>query len=353
MDNVTATGNSMQDIAKRVEAALDNEAAVVEEPKKVNDDVVLEDADLETDELPEGDDTDSENDEGSDLDNIASDEDLTLADYLGIAEDRLIVKDDGKVFLNAIIDGESKEVPLNELATSYQMQGHVNNKSMALEAERKEFLEIRNKAAAELQTRLEGVKALSKVMEDQLVGEYDSIDWNRLRAENPGEWTALRQDYAERAQEIQRAQALASEEATRIRQEAAKEAQVLYSEHIKKQLDQMITQNPTWQDPTVMTKEVSGISKFAQETYGFGPEDMKLVTDARLMSLIQDAKKFREGSKGIETKRDKPVPKFIKPGASKQVAASTAKARSVKAKRGALKKSGSVQDTANLILDRM
>jgi hypothetical protein len=356
----TATDKSMQDIATSIEDRMYPQQekaaelkAAEQEPLKEDDDVVVEDATLETDELPETDDTESETDDGSDLENIANEDELTLADYLGIDEDKLIVKDDGTVFLNAVIDGEAKEVPLSELATSYQMQGHVNNKSMALETERKEFQEVRNKAAAELTTRLEGVSALSKVMEEGLVKEFNGIDWDRLRAENPGEWTALRQDYAERAQEIQRAQALAQEESTRLRTEAAQEAETAHNAHTAKQLDQMIVNNPTWSDENVMTKEVTGISKFAQETYGFTPDDMRLVTDSRLMSMIQDAKKFRDGIKGVEKKLLKNVPKFIKPGASKQVAAKTAKARAVKAKRGALRKSGSVQDTANLILDRM
>tara|TARA_R110000803_G_scaffold11850_2_gene35030 strand:- start:2539 stop:3612 length:1074 start_codon:yes stop_codon:yes gene_type:complete len=357
MDNAPAT-KSMQDIATSIEDRMypdqeppAEEQAVGNEPKKETDEVVIEDA--IDDELPIDDDTDSETDDGSDLENIASEEDLTLADYLGVDEEKLIVKDDGKVFYNAIIDGKPTEVPLSELATSYQMQGHVNNKSMALETERKEFQETRNKAAAELQTRLQGVETLSKVMEEQLVGEYNSIDWERLRFENPGEWTALRQDYAEKAQEIKRAQGLAKEEGQRLQNEQQQEAQGKFQNHLKEQFGKMIIDNPTWQDEAVMTKEVGAIGKFVQETYGYSPQDAATITDSRLMSMVQDAKRYREGLKGVEEKLNKPVPKFIKPGASKQVAASTAKARKVKAQRGKLRKTGSVQDTANLILDRM
>ena len=44
------------------------------------------------------------------------------------------------------------------------------------------------------------------MVEEQLVSEFNGIDWDRLRAENPSEWSAMRQEYAERAQKIQQIQ---------------------------------------------------------------------------------------------------------------------------------------------------
>ena len=143
MSDVAATDNSAQGISSRVEDALfgeDNTAELNEN----HDDVASDDEEI----LPGDDDTDSEDDDGSDgLEGELTEEELTLAGYLGIDEERLIVDEEGNISFNALVDGESKAVPLSELAKSFQLQGHVNNKSIALENERKEFEEQRNTVA--------------------------------------------------------------------------------------------------------------------------------------------------------------------------------------------------------------
>jgi hypothetical protein len=351
MDTETSTGIPAKDLVSVIETKLYG----TEEPEDTTDaDVVGEDDDLPTgDDLPDADDTDADEDEeGSDLDDIAE-EDLSLAAYLGVDEDKLTVAEDGSVALDTIVDGETTSVPLTELVKSYQVQGHVNNKSIALEGERKEFESTRNEVSTQLKERLEGVANLSKVLEEMVVEDYNGIDWDTLRTQDPAEWGALRQQFAEKAQRVQQAQTLMMEEGKRLIEEGQTTSTAREGEYLKGEVDKMIVNNPGWNDPKVMTEEVGSLRKFAMDSYGFDDNDMKLVTDNRLISLIQDAKKFREGTKQAKVKLEKRVPKAIKPGAAVKGKKQTANARAVKAKRGALRKSGSIQDTANLLVDRM
>lgn len=336
---------SAQDVQARIENSLYPEEVVddaPQEPIEDDSDEVLEDAD----ELPDDDDSEDEDEEGSD--------DYTLAKYLGVDEERIVVGEDGSVSLKAVIDGETKDVPLSELAKSFQLQGHVNNKSIALENERKEFEGTKQKAIEEIQTRIQGVTALNKMAEDQLVSEFNNIDWDKLRTQNPSEWTALRQEYSERAQQIQQAQALAGEEQQRLQQEQQQVSQQQQQARLQQEFGKMLENNPAWADDTVRKAELDSMKNFLTSAYQFGEEDMQYVTDSRLVSLIQDAMKYRNNSEAGQKKIVKQVPKFQKPGAQKASSANLTKARAVKAKREAVKKSnGNINDVASLIADRM
>ena len=361
-ETATSEKQEMQDISDRVEAALFGS----DEPKKdsdddvASDDVIIDSDDVsdedlvDEDELPDDDDTDSdEDDEGSDLDDIAAEDELSLADYLGIPEENLLVSDEGAVAFKAIIDGEAVEVPLTELAKSFQMQGHVNNKSIALETERREFHEKRDAALGEIQTRLQGATKLMDLAETELVSEYNRIDWDNLRVRKPEEWSAKRQEFAERAQKIKQTKELIGEESTRITEEQAKEIFEAQQKILKEETDKIITANPTWADEAVFKEAQVKMKDFLSSTYGYTDEDFATVMDSRLIALIQDAQKYREGTKTVKKKITKKVPKFRKPGANRKDSASLAKARKTKALKAKAKKTGHISDIANVLESRM
>ena len=356
MGHETATEQSMQDISSRLEGSLsengsDDLSGATELPNSI-DDVALEDDES----LPAGDDTDSDDDDGSeDLAAIAEEDDgdYTLAGYLGLDEDKLSVQEDGSVSFNAIINGETKSVPLKELAASYQLQGHVNNKSIALETERKEFETQRVDAATKITGQLEHANQLTKMVEEQLVGDFNKIDWNRLRTENPSEWSALRQEYAEKAQRVQGIQSQISTQQKQASDEQQFEMKKQEQEYLTDQMGKMVIANPTWSDKTVMKADTGALKSFLSDSYGFSDADFEMVTDHRLVHLIQDAKAYRSGKKTAQVKITKGVPKFQKPGAAKGNAASLEKARSSKRQKAAFKKTGNTQDTANILLNRM
>ena len=345
--NDTATEQSAQDITGRIESQLYGS----EEPEKtVDEKTVLDDAE----ELPESDDVDSDEEEDGSVDEekTGEEQEETLATYLGVDEERVVVGDDGSVSINTIVDGETKAVPLKDVVASYQLQGHVNNKSMALETERKEFEEQQKQVVQDLQTRSEGVMALSKVLENQLVSEYNSIDWERLRTENPAEWTALRQEYSDKANQIQSAQSSIVEDYNRNMSEQQKKMETQNQQDMNAEFQKVLADNPDWVDETKRKEQIGELRTFLS-TYGYADGDMDTVSDHRLIRLIKDAKSYRDGKKIAASKKVNNVPKFQKSSAAKASAANASKARSIKAKRAAVKKTGSIGDVAKLLLDRM
>lgn len=351
VDIETATGEKpMQDIATILEARLFGSKEI--EPEDDADDEVSNDEET----LPEDDDPDSEDDEGSD-ELVDADEDddegQTLAAYLGVPEERIKHGKDGKVTLEAVIDGKKKDVILKDLVSSYQLQGHVNNKSISLENERKQFSEQQKSVATELLQRADKLEAMSKILEKQLVQEYHSIDWDRLRRENPSEWSAMRQEYAEQAQKIQVAQEEILAEKQNLSNESVRKQQEAMSAYAKEQMDKVIADNPSWADESVRRGDLANIRSFLVDTYGFSTDDMLQVTDYRLINIIKDAQKFKNGYKKVEEKKQKVVPKFKKPGVTKANAEQLGKAREIKDKRAKVKMSGKTADVASLILSRM
>ncbi len=338
-----ATGGA-QDVESRISAALFPAAddGQLEADDALDDEETLPDGDQpEAKEKPESDESSEEEGE------------VTLASMLGIEEDKLEYDENGAVVFNAIIDGKSQKVPFNELVKSYQLQGHVNNKSMQLETEKKEFTTTRETAYHELTVRLNGLKKLTGVAREALVQDYQGIDWDSLRMTEPGEWAALQQQFRQRLDKITEIEQLAVQEEQRVSTEKQQQFAKANQERITNELQKMVVDNPTWSDEAVMVKDFGDIGAFLRTNYGFTDEEVAVNLDARLMRLIQDARQFHSGKVVAQKKVSKDIPKFVKPSANGD-RPSLQKARAVKQQKDTIRKSGgSVDSIAAAILDRM
>lgn len=298
----------------------------------------------EDEEMEEGESEESEED---------SDDELSLADYLGVPEDRLVVNDDGEIRLLAKIDGELEEVDLKSLVKSYQLEGHVNKKSMALEEERKEWTVQREEATKELRDYADNLTALSQVMEQELFSQFKSVDWDGLRQSNPAEWAAKREEFALRAQDVQTRQQQLKDAVGQLQQQQQVELEQQRTKALKTRDEALIQHKPEWVDEVVRDRDMQALGAFLHKQYGMPEDVIDQTFNAEAIKMALDAKAFREGRETAQAKKQKPVPKFQKSGAAKASAANLAKAREGKAKKAALKRDGSITSAANLLLDRM
>lgn len=312
------------------------------------------------DDLPEDDDVEDEDDvdidgEPEDEPNGEDEGDQTLASVLGLDDDKLAFNESGDVVFNAIIDGKAQQVSMNDLVKSYQLEGHVNNKSIALENDRKEFEQTRDKAYQELTQRLEHAEKLIEVSTQALTSEFQSIDWESLRYSDPAEWAAQRQLFQERLAQIDQAKQMIGNDKGKLTEEQQLEQQNKQQAFIEQEINKMIAHNPTWADQSVMAKEVGEIGQFLQSEFGFSPEEIANSMDSRLMRLIQMAYGAHKGTKQIKDKKiPDNVPKFRKPGQNNSNRDSINRARKAKAQKEAIRKSGgSVETIAASLIDRM
>lgn len=290
-------------------------------------------------------------DEGAD----SEDDDQSLASALGLSDDALEYDSEGNVVFNAVIDGAKQQVKMQDLVKSYQLEGHVNKKSMQLETDRREFETNRDKAYESLTQRITTANNIIGAVEQQLLAEFQGIDWDTLRATDPAEWAAARQNFSERAQYVESLKAQAGQINTGLTAEQKQAQEQQYQQFMQGEVNKMIADNPTWSDQAVMAKEVGEIGKFLLDKYGFKPEEVANHMDARMMRMVRDVMQATTGKDTLKAKKvPDNVPKFRTPGQQNLNRRDTTKARQAKAHKDAIRKSGgSVDAIAASLVDRM
>jgi lantibiotic modifying enzyme len=107
---------------------------------------------------------------------------------------------------------------------------------------------------------------------------------------------------------------------------------------------------PDFAEPQKATRLKEELVNIGQNHYGYTADEIGLITDARAIKVLNDAKKYQDIISGkskakVKVQSKKPM---VKPGAKKQPT-STAKVRS--RQKAKLRESGSIDDALGLILN--
>jgi len=267
----------------------------------------------------------SEEGSETDLEAIAEEDDQTWESVLGVDEGKLHYDDEGNIAgVNVKVDGESSTIDMNDLIAGYQTNKSVTQRSQGLAEERKAFDSEKGQVEQIYRSKLDTVDMLTQHLEKRLIGDFENINWEQLRLEDPAEYAALRQDYSTKASELQNIKSAIQTDSDSQKGEIDGQNQQKHQEYMKGQFAKMVENNPAWQDDDVRVSDMKGYKTFLNETYGFTDQEFDTVFDARIIELMKDAKKFREGSKVAANKIKKPVPKFQK-SRGKQTKKSTSK----------------------------
>jgi len=273
------------------------------------------------DESTDGDDDVDESDEETDEADEAADgvDDESLAKMLGIDESQLSVLDDGGFKINLKIDGENSQMSLADVIKINQTEGSLTNKSKAFADDRKAFDDAVVAKATEIKETLQRNQQLTQMLEQELMAEFEHVEWDDLRQFDPAEWSAKRQEFGTKYQRVQRMKQVLESQSTEADEVAQKEFKAKEQVYLKGQWDSMLNNNPTWSNKAAYAKDMTAIRDFASEAYGFGDEDFKHVTDSRTIEMAKDAMAFRKGQKAGKKKLVK-VPRVQKRGGVRKVA---------------------------------
>ena len=274
-------------------------------------------AEPEAPEVPEEDTDDNEGDEGQTEESNEkvdeSEDDKSWESVLGVEDGQLAYSEDGDMTgVNVKVNGESSTVEMQDLIAGYQNNKTFTQKSQVLAEERKTFDAQVGQLAEVYKTKLANADNLASFLEKKIVQEFDNVNWEQLRAENPAEYAAARADFSARASELQQYQQGLQEEMGQQDQQSQEQQQQHHQHNLQGQFDKMINNNPTWNNKETLQKDMLGLRTFMGNQYGFDDNDFNSVTDARVIELMKDAKAYREGQKIGKAKRNKPVPKFQK-----------------------------------------
>jgi hypothetical protein len=288
------------------------------EDKPINKEVNVRPVDDEPEDL-EADDTlpeESTEDEETEVDeekDEESEEPVTWAATLGIDDKDVALDDDGNlVGFNTKVDGKTTTVSAKDLIAGWQTNKSNTRKSQELAEQRKEFDTLKNQAAQEYIQKLDAADKLTKHLKDSFVKEYQQIDWNRLRVENPGEYAAAVQDFNMRNAEIEQILSVVDVEKNALLDSKLEEQKASFNAYLQEEAKKIVERNPTWAKPEVFKKAITEMSDFCLEAYGFTQQEFSNIQDSRMLEVVKDAMKYRKNVKEARTKLDVQVPKFQK-----------------------------------------
>jgi hypothetical protein len=237
-----------------------------------------------------------------------------LAKLLGVDETALDLDEDGSVKFKTKVDGKEGAAKLADFIKSYQLQEHVDRKARDA-AEQEKALKTRQQEAEQaFAQRLQYAENLTNVASQQLMAEFQSVDWKSLEQQDPGTAALYRQKFQERQsqlmgvyQNIQREKAEGEQKSQREKHEAlAREAE---------RLPQLI---PEWKDATVATKERAEIRDWALKN-GYEPSEVDSISKANQVAALRKAMladRLQSSKPAIENKV-RTAPKLVKPGQAK------------------------------------
>lgn len=264
-----------------------------------------------------------------------------IAQVLGVEEDALDVNDDGELIFKTKVDGEERPAKATDLLKGYQLEGHLNKQNMEVVEQKKALEQERQQFQQERDQKLQEAEQWFQLAAQELQQEFQNVDWDSLRQEDPQEYTLKRQEFQDRQNRLQQGYQQLQQE----RQQ--KQLQTIQSERQK-----LLEKMPELSDSQTFQKTVNQISQGLKNAYGFSDQDIQSLVDHRFVVMARDALKYQQlqQEKPQKTKRVKAAPKVAKPGQRKSD--SEAKAKSVEKLKGRIKKTGGQRgDVANLLLE--
>jgi hypothetical protein len=224
------------------------------------------------------------------------------------------------------VNGEEREVSLDELLSGYSRQSDYTRKTQELSSDRKQMEELAQKYNSELQQmqyeRQQYMGNLEQIL-GNAAGEIDKfarIDWSTLKDTDPIEYVTKREEFREAQEKIQS-----------IRNEQAS-AQQKFAQDTEKQ-----------------KKLASDVKSFAM-SQGFSEEELSSLIDHRsVLVLIKAAKYDKMHSSDVKTKKLKNKPRVIRSGKGQSTSSSNKSKRTAQMKR--LQGTGHVDDASALLED--
>jgi hypothetical protein len=288
-----------------------------------------------------------ESDVATDGDGQQSDEpQLTtthLAKYLGLDEAALDLDEDGTVKIRTKVGGVEGAAKLQELVKSYQLQKHVDERAREA-SEREKALDTRTKEVeAQFTQRLQYAEGLANVAANQLLQEFQSIDWLALERQDAGTAALWKQKFQEKQAQLRGVFHNIQQEKAGLQNKSSAETQAALQKEAQR-LPELI---PEWKDAAVAAKERDEIREWAIKA-GYEPSEIDNISKAHHVRMLRKAMLADrlQASKPEVENRVRKAPMLVKPGQAVQ----NSDGQKLQNLRTAVKKSGGKSDAVEAYL---
>jgi hypothetical protein len=237
-----------------------------------------------------------------------------LAKVLGIDESTLDVDADGNVSIKTKIDGKEGAAKFADLLKTHQISGHAENRAREV-AQREAALQARaQEVEQQFQQKLSHADQLTTLAAQELLAEFQSIDWKALdQHPDQGAVAALKLKFQERNAKIQQAQQGINAHRWQLNQQAQAQQQ----QRIQAEAAKLPTLIPEWKDQTVAAKESAELIDWGRKS-GYSDDELKSLSNSSALHVatVRKAMLFDklQQSKAVVENKVRLAPKIVKPG---------------------------------------
>jgi hypothetical protein len=232
---------------------------------------------------------------------------VALAEELGIEGDKLTLSEDGEIMFKMKVNGKEEQVSLKEAISQTQYSKANEEKARTIAEEKKTFESERTQVAEAFTQRLEHVQGLGQMLEQKLMAEYQSVDWDRLRVADPAEWTAKQVEFQRTQQELQQAGQAVGQQLRYAKEQQGQQEQQWRQQTLQQERAAMLDAVPEWQDESRMKGDLTEIVEYAKGA-GFSEEELQDVVFNRHVQTLRKAMLYDKGQTVAE-KKVKTAPK--------------------------------------------
>ena len=287
-----------------------------------------------------------------DIDEAGEDsEEYEEEEYEPDTDNKEVEGDDVEDTYSITVNGESVDVTLDELQAGYSRQSDYTKKTQEIAEERKgleqyqaKFNDEFSKLSQERQQYQQALGQLGQQLSEGL-NKYASVDWARLKEEDPIAYVTKRDEFREEQERIKSVQG----QQQQIANQQQNEMQQAHRQMVTQESVRLVELIPDWGNPEKQPKLAGAIKSYGT-SQGYSADELNNLIDSRSVNVLMKAMKYDAiQNADLKTKKVKNKPKMVKPGTkrSKVDAAKRRKAESMKQ----LKESGSIKDAGRLLED--
>lgn len=249
------------------------------------------------------------------------------------------------------INGEEGKAKLSDLKASYQIKEAAEARLKEAKEKARAETQIIAEKREQLQSQFAVVGSLIDRMEKSFNKDESSINWDQLRQQDPAEWSAKREEFKQRREEIERTKREAVDSYKSTVAQAEYETKERQQQYLQEQAQQLIERLPEWKDPDTAKAEKTAVAEYLLNQ-GFTQEDISAASDHRMVIMARKAMLYDKGKDkaGVVEKKIVKIPKVLKPGSPKpQEQVNRERQNQVKAK---LRSTGSLESALELLRSR-
>lgn len=233
-----------------------------------------------------------------------------------------------------VVNIDGTEWTIDDLRGGVLRQSDYTKKTQDL-AEQRRILDNANQEILEQRNRYE--QGLSEVTRKLQEATSEEIDWQALKETDPVAYAVQREEYREKQETLQRAQA-----------EQMQIAQGKMQQHLASEQEKLLAVIPEWRDPKIAQKEKTDVVTYAKR-FGFNDQELQNASDHRAINVLRKAMLYdqltgnKAGKKKVST-----APKMVKSG--RPVTKTEVTHKREQELLSKLNKSGSREDAINYML---